>query len=78
MWLSSVFPDGFWGEADAEFLEDFALDLAGHDGGVHLAAVEEGEAVEGAAAVVVEEAEDGEGDEHLVGVQAGVAAVEHG
>ena len=37
-----------------------------------------GEAVESAAAVVVEEAEDGEGDEHLVGVQAGIAAVEHG
>ena len=44
---------------------------------MHLAAVEEGEAVEGAAAVVVEEAQYREGDEHLVGVQAGVAAVQH-
>ena len=36
----SVFADGFGGEADAEFLEDLAVDFAGHDGGVHLAAVE--------------------------------------
>ena len=76
-WLFSVFADRLGGEADAEFLEDFAIDLAGHDGGVHLATVEEWEAVEGAAAVVVEEAEDGEGDEHLVGVEARVAAVQH-
>ena len=70
--------DRLAGEADAELLEDFAVDLAGHDSGVGLTAVEEGEAVEGAAAVVVEEAEDGEGDQHLVGVQARVAAVQHG
>ncbi len=36
--------DGLGGEADAEFLEDFAVHLAGHNGGVHLAAVEEGKA----------------------------------
>lgn len=52
--MVSVFPDGFGGESDAEFLEYLAVHLAGHDGGVHLAAVEEGEAVEGAAAVVVQ------------------------
>ena len=52
-WLFSVFADGFRGEADAEFLEDLAVHFAGHDGGVHLAAVEEGQAIEGAAAVVV-------------------------
>jgi len=40
----------FTRQSDAEFLEDFAVHLAGHDGGVHLAAVEEGDAVEGAAA----------------------------
>jgi len=33
----------------AEFLEDFAVYLAGYDGGMHLAAVEEGEAVENVA-----------------------------
>ena len=28
--------DGLAGEADAEFLENLAVHLAGHDGGVHL------------------------------------------
>ena len=32
----SVFADGLRCEADAEFLEDFAVDFTGHDGGVHL------------------------------------------
>ena len=49
----SVFADGLGGEADAEFLEDFVVDFAGHDGGVHLAAVEEGKAVEGAAVIML-------------------------
>ena len=74
----SVLADGLTGEADAEFFEDFAVYLAGHHRGVHLAAVEEREAVEGAATVVVEEAQYRQGDQHFVGVQAGVAAVEHG
>ena len=73
----SVFADGLTCEADAEFLEDFAVHLAGHDGGVHLAAVEQGQAVEGATAVVVQQAQYREGDQHLVGVQARVAAVQH-
>ena len=42
-------------EAAAQFLEYLAVDFAGHDSGVGLAAVEEGQAVEGAAAVVVEQ-----------------------
>lgn len=67
-WLCLVFAHGLGGEADAEFLEDFAVYFAGHHGGVHLAAVEKRQAVEGAAAVVVEETEDGERDQHLVGV----------
>ena len=75
MW--SVFSHGLGGETDAEFLEDLAVHFAGHDGGVHLAAVEHGQAVKGAAAVVVQQAEDGERDQHLVGVQARVAAVQH-
>ena len=48
-WLCLVFAHRFGGEADAEFLEYFAVDLAGHDGGVHLAAVEQRQGVEGAA-----------------------------
>lgn len=48
--MQSVLADRFRGEADAEFLEDLAVHLAGHDGGVHLAAVEARQAVEGAAA----------------------------
>ena len=72
-----VLADGLAGEADAEFLEDFAVDFAGHHGGVNLAAVEHGQAVEGAAAVVVKEAQYRQGDQHLVGVQARVAAVQH-
>jgi hypothetical protein len=55
--IVSVFADRLAGESDAKFLEDLVIHFAGHDGGVHLTAVEEGEAVEGAAAVVVEEAQ---------------------
>ena len=44
---------------------------------MHLAAVEQRQAVKGSAAVVVEEAEDGEGDEQLVGVEARVTAMQH-
>ena len=51
MW--SVFSHGLGGETDAEFLEDLAVHFAGHDGGVHLAAVEEGKAVEGAAVIML-------------------------
>ena len=50
--LRSVLADGLGGEADAEFLEDFAVDFASHHGGVHLAAVKEGQAVEGAAVIM--------------------------
>ena len=38
-WLCLVFAHGLGGEADAEFLEDFAVHLARHHRGVHLAAV---------------------------------------
>ena len=54
--LESVLADRLRRQSDAEFLEDFAVDFAGHHSGVHLATVEERQAVEGAAAVVVEEA----------------------
>ncbi len=47
------FLDWFARESDAKFLENLAIHLAGHDGGVHLAAVEEGEAVEGAAVIML-------------------------
>ena len=40
--LSSVFADRLACQSDAEFLEDLAVHFAGHDGGVHLAAVEHG------------------------------------
>ena len=72
-----VLADGLGGESYTEFLEDFVVHLAGHHRGVGLTAVEEGQAVEGAATVVVEEAQDGERHKHLIGVQARVAAVEH-
>ncbi len=64
------------GQAYAELLEDLAVDFAEHDGRVDLAAVEFRELLEGTAAVVVGDAEHGEGDEDLIGVQAWVVAVE--
>ena len=42
------------GEVNAEFFEYFAVYFGCHGGGVHLAAVEEGEAIECTSAVVVE------------------------
>ena len=53
--MGSVFADWFTREADAEFLEDLAVDFAGHDGGVHLAAVEQRQA-QGPLAVVLADA----------------------
>ena len=66
------------GKSDAEFLEYFAVYFAEHYGGVYLASVELGELVEGAATIFVGRAEEREGYEDFVGVEARIATVEEG
>ena len=70
----SFLESGVAGEAYAELVENLMVDLAEHHSRVRLAAVEFRQLLESKAAVLYTSTEYGEGDKHLVGMQARIAA----
>ena len=68
--------DGIAGEADAELVENLAVNLAQHHGGMNLTAAELREFLKGETAVRVLGAQHSEGNQHLIGVETRIAAAE--
>ena len=66
--LGLCLDDGIAGEADAELVENLAVNLAQHHGGMDLTAAELREFLKGETAVRILGAQHSEGNQHLIGV----------
>ena len=75
-WLGLFLPHRIAGKAAAELLEDFAIDLGEHDGGVYLTVAQLGQLLQCTAALLVVLREHAESYQYFVGMQAGVLAAE--
>ena len=74
---SLYFPHRVTCKSAAQLLEDLAVHLAKHDGGLDLTAIQLRQGVEGTAAVLVVLRQHGQRYQHLIGVQTRVVAMEH-